>query len=113
MDKLQAPWRTRSAPRSVESGRAIHRAVDIVDRSAELLPGEPGCLSRSLVVQWLLQRSGIESSLRIGVHREGLRLEAHAWIEVDHRPVNDSQAVVERFEAFTEPVTPQLLRAIR
>lgn len=52
-------------------------------------PLRSSCLPRSLLVWWLLRREGIESTLRIGVLREGGAFGAHAWVEHDGRPVGD------------------------
>lgn len=57
------------------------------------------CLTRSLTLLWLLRRHGIEADLRIGVKSEA-EFEAHAWVELDGRPLNDSADVAERFDPF-------------
>lgn len=47
----------------------------------------PSCLTRSLVLCWLLRRQGIHGDLRFGVRLkdEGKELEAHAWVEIEGR----------------------------
>jgi len=62
------------------------------------------CLPQSLVLWWLLQRRGIGSDLRFGVQRAEDRLEAHAWVEVDGVPVNDTEDVRQRFNMFSDEV---------
>jgi hypothetical protein len=62
------------------------------------------CLQRSLLLWWLLRRRGIDSQLRIGVRRTPNRFEAHAWLEVDGRVVNDNPKVISRFAVFAEDI---------
>lgn len=66
------------------------RAADVrwaVTAVARRVPGTR-CLARSLAIEALLRGAGIESELRFGVVRQdGGRLEAHAWVECDGRPV--------------------------
>jgi hypothetical protein len=65
------PWMT--IPR-------LQRLVGIAARH-HLLP--MSCLPRSLVLQALLARHGIEAELRFGVRMEDRGLQAHAWLEVE------------------------------
>lgn len=48
------------------------------------------CLPRALCLRWLLGRHGIAAELRIGVRRGEDRLDAHAWVERDGRPVGEA-----------------------
>lgn len=77
----------------------------IVNAAAAHTLGKNNCLIRSLVLQHLLSRRGIESNLRIGVQTQNGVLEAHAWIEKDGRPLNDREDISESFEVFEEPVS--------
>ncbi|HSH43988.1 MAG TPA: lasso peptide biosynthesis B2 protein [Arenicellales bacterium] len=54
-----------------------HRAVERVSRAT----GLGTCLSRSLALYPWLRRQGIDAQLRIGVHKDGHGLTAHAWLE--------------------------------
>ena len=58
------------------------------------------CLSQSLTLQRLLARQGVAVELRIGARRAGEKLEAHAWVEHDGRPLNDGADVAQRFPPF-------------
>lgn len=55
------------------------------------------CLSQSLALEWLLRRSGIVPTLRLGVRLGGPKFDAHAWIECDGRVLNDTADVSTRF----------------
>lgn len=56
------------------------------------------CLPRSLALQALLRRHGIETDLRIGVRREAGELRAHAWVEQAGSPVGEPGDVELRFQ---------------
>lgn len=60
------------------------------------------CLSQSLTLKRLLDSHGVASELRIGARRAGAGLEAHAWVEHDGRPLNDSPDVAQRFPPFRD-----------
>lgn len=79
---------------------ALGRVVNIAANHT-LMP--VSCLSRSLVLLWILRRHGIRAVLRIGVQLETGALVAHAWVEYGQRPVNDAPDIAERFKAFDKP----------
>lgn len=79
-----------------------------VNRAANHVLGPATCLTRSLLLRWLLCRYGTISDLCIGVRFEGNELVAHAWVEKDGIPVNDSLDVATRFAAFDQPVLPKM-----
>ena len=78
-----------------------------VNSAARFAPGPVTCLTRSLLLRWLLCRMGTESALRIGVRIEERKLFAHAWVEQNGIPVNDRPEVVARYAAFDRPVAPE------
>ena len=74
--------------------------VRMVDIAARHLPWRPTCLPRSLVLWFLLRRQGVPAELRIGVQKRQQRLEAHAWVEVDRRVVNDTPDIAAEYPPF-------------
>lgn len=72
----------------------------MVNRAARLvrIPGD--CLTRSLLLGWLLRRRGVASQLRIGVKMNEGSLAAHAWVEYAGIAINDQPDVGEQFAAF-------------
>ena len=74
----------------------VGRLVQIAGRH---LPVDGSCLRQSLLVWWLLRRRGMPAELRIGVSKRDT-FAAHAWVDLDGRPINDSADVAERFNAF-------------
>lgn len=57
------------------------------------------CLQRSLALEHLLRRSGHAAGIRFGVRRAGAgnELLAHAWVEVDGRPLGEPGEIEGRF----------------
>jgi Transglutaminase-like superfamily len=80
------------------------RAVRAV-RSVELHgPTNPNCLERSMTLWWLLRREGIDGELHIGARKQGARLEAHAWVELDGKVLNDVVEVHQQYARFDAPI---------
>lgn len=78
----------------------IQALGDLVNVAARHTVGPRNCLTRSLVLDWLLRRRSIESQLRIGVRLDHGALNAHAWVECQGVPVNDEPDVSAKFAAF-------------
>jgi hypothetical protein len=95
----------RRAPLSQPEAEALGVAVN---RAANHVFGIATCLTRSLLLRWLLRRYGTTSDLRIGVRFEKVALVAHAWVEKDGILLNDRPDVVARYAAFDQPVSPEL-----
>lgn len=51
------------------------------------------CLRQSLVLQWLLDRRSVRTSLRVGVQRDGDGIAAHAWLEHAEGVIGEPQDV--------------------
>ncbi len=67
------------------------------------------CLSRSMVLWWLLRRRSLPAHLRIGARKTGDGFEAHAWVEMVNRTINDADDVQERYTPFEGPVTGKMV----
>jgi len=75
---------------------AVARLVSIAARHG---PVRATCLPASVALDSLLRRYGMRGRLRLGVRRHQGRLEAHAWIEHEGRPLLEP-GVHSRFGAF-------------
>lgn len=64
---------------------AAWRLARIVRRVLDPLPSDSRCLFRSLTLMGMLERRGISQTLVIAVRPNPFA--AHAWIEVDTRPM--------------------------
>src|SRR5262245_28511678 len=81
-----APSRVhRSATSEVEP----RRLAVLVNAASNHLPIAGSCLTRSLLLDWMLRRRGVDSTMRLGVRLVDGRLQAHAWVEVGGQPIND------------------------
>ena len=88
--------RTVATTIDVPTGRAIADAVHLGARAWHLQ--DTSCVARSLVCWALCRRRGIDAVIRIGMDPETRR--AHAWVEIDHNPVDDTADVAERYLPF-------------
>jgi Transglutaminase-like superfamily len=78
-----ALWSVEAERTRLLRGLACGRAVVKV---LKLLPTDSRCLMRSLVLTRVLARRGVYAEVVIGV-RADPSFAAHAWVEVDGRPV--------------------------
>lgn len=65
-------------------GATAARADEVarwVDAAYRRSPFIPTCLTRSLVLYRVLKSRGIPCRLQIGMRKEGVELEGHAWVE--------------------------------
>jgi transglutaminase-like putative cysteine protease len=74
--------RDRSSEDAYRVGLRLGR---VVTRVLAVLPRDPRCLTRSLVLTAMLARRGIPATLVIGVRPEPFG--AHAWVEHGGRPL--------------------------
>ena len=107
LPRLQA-WLQRR-PLAVDPARAltlpaIQALGDAVNIAARHTPFPATCLSRSLLLGWLLRRRGVASDLRIGVRLTNGVLDAHAWVECAGLPVNDRPDIAAQFASFGDIV---------
>ena len=63
-------------------------------------PYRANCLKKTLVTQWLLNKKGIQTQLKIGVNKDERDLNAHSWLEFQGEILNDNADVNLRFSAF-------------
>lgn len=107
-------WLQRDNP-AIENSLSLDEIIRIgtlVNIAALHVPFPATCLTRSLLLGWILRRRGVASQLRMGVRLTHGVLDAHAWVEHEGRPINDTQENVERFAAFNEPLGPKSDSAI-
>ena len=100
MLRLLAAW-SASPPRAADDTDLVARAVD---RAARRWPAEATCLTRSLLLWWFLRRRGQPAAVWVGVRHGPQALEAHAWVELAGRVLNDRPDVRERYAPFEQPL---------
>jgi hypothetical protein len=47
----------------------------------------------------------VETDLRVGIRKTAGKFEAHAWMELDGEPVNESIEVVRTYDAYPKAVS--------
>jgi hypothetical protein len=89
----------------------IQALGEAVNAAARHTPFPATCLTRSLLLAWLLRRRGVACDLRIGVRLIGGALDAHAWVECQGVPVNDRADIATQFASFGDLVPPESFNA--
>lgn len=85
--------------------KPVTKDVTRVSRRRPLTSIGVDCLAESLVLESALLRQGIDAAVHIGVNPSD-KSDAHAWVEVDGVPLNDSLDVAERMLSFDKPLPP-------
>jgi len=71
----------------------IQRVCDAVNHALMWYPKRVMCLQRSAVTTCLLRNQGVSARMILGAQKYPFR--AHAWVEVDGRPVNETNSDVQ------------------
>ena len=96
---------TSTRPTTLVDEATIRRLSQMprwISIAARRSPWRAKCLTRSLALQWILRRHGMESDLRLGVRREGAVVLAHAWIDCAALPGLDPAAQASGYAAFPD-----------
>lgn len=99
---LLAAW---SRNRTSAPGQARDAAVRALQRACRYAPYRGNCLPQSLALWFDMRRRGRAAELCLGVRLRDGRLAAHAWVEDNGRPLNDTPTVRRRFSAFESPAS--------
>ena len=102
LDRSAIFWRTHH---SINDWATIGALANIAGKH---VPFGSTCLTRSLALTWLLRRHSVSCELRIGVRFVQGNFEAHAWVEHEGTPINDTNDVTARFAMFREPILHKL-----
>jgi hypothetical protein len=94
------PGKKQAEPDSARSDEWVMRRARLVNIAARHPFVWAMCLQRSLALREWLSHSGVPTTLRIGVRREGQGIQAHAWVEFKGRVLNDTERVNEIFTPF-------------
>lgn len=103
--------RSRTAMNAAMTLHDMQALGELVNIAARHTLGPRTCLTRSLLLGWLLRRLGVESQLRIGVRLTQGVLDAHAWVEYEGVPVNDRPDVSVHFTSFGDLAPLEAFRA--
>jgi hypothetical protein len=94
-----------SAPQSLHvasdpDGKAMalaDRLQWLVESAARLHLFRATCLVKAIALFRILGKRNIPARVRIGARRMGASVFAHAWVEVDQRPVGEADDIAQRF----------------
>ena len=100
-----------SSPAVSPNPEATERLVYLINAAANHHIGKPTCLRRSLTLREMLKRRKIPAILRMGIRKEGSRVDAHAWTECNGTVINDSPDVSTRFSPLPT-LSKELLQQI-
>lgn len=78
-------WKVTSKPANYKLAEHIAAAVNY---ACIWYPKRAYCLQRSFAMTYLLRRAGLPAQLVIGAKK--LPFKAHAWVEVDGVPINET-----------------------
>ena len=101
VEALLRPLAFTGRPLPANAEARVASSVRVVDLAVRRLPLQLTCLMRSLVLAALLRAQRVPVELRIGVRPGGAPLDAHAWVEYDGRPINETPEVVATFTTFS------------
>ena len=85
---------------TIQDRRQVLPIAERLARAAVVYPGRALCLEQSLALFVLLQRRGIAAELRLGV--QPYPFNAHAWVELDGQPVNETWETIRQFVPMQE-----------
>lgn len=112
--RLMDSWRKRDAMRATGDAAEKWRVATAARRMTEAASrhgvARGSCLSKSIVLWHLLRRQGLEATVHVGGRKDSRLFEAHAWVELDGRTVNDSEDMRERFTRLEGQVSGALTR---
>ena len=81
------------------SSALIHETTHRLILAAAFYPRRAACLEQSLALYLLLRRRGVAADLKLGV--QPLPFYAHAWVEVDGRPVDERAGLTLQLATFS------------
>lgn len=97
---IVARWAGRGWAISLPLPHARHevaRVAALADLAARITDGPERCLTRSLLLFWLLKARRSDVELLVGISRHDGRLLGHAWVRAGGHVVGDRAESVEAF----------------
>jgi hypothetical protein len=87
-------------PRISMDHAQVQASKHAVSLAAAFIPARILCLEQSLVLYYKLKCNRVPVALRLGVR--AYPFAAHAWVELEGRPVNETPAFLKEFEPILE-----------
>ena len=67
-------------PVTADATDRVHSTARMVSIAAHKGPFNAQCLEQAITLWWMLGLMGIESTIRMGIYKNGDAVEAHAWV---------------------------------
>jgi hypothetical protein len=83
----------RDAAFTIARQKRLEWLVGVAGRHVVRVP----CLTRAIALARILGRRGVRTDVRLGVRQIDGRLDAHAWVELDGRALNDDETHVRQY----------------
>jgi len=84
--------------RTIPAPGLVDQVCKAVNYACAFYPKRVRCLQRSVVTACLLRAYGVPAQMVFGA--QDIPFKAHAWVEVNGRPVNERTDVQSNFEVF-------------
>ena len=84
----------------------MQRLYQLVGWASHLHILPMACLEKSLALEWMLRRRGINAQVEIGAHKVSEGINAHAWVEVNGQVVGESENVITNFKVLRSSFSP-------
>ena len=84
---------------------AWRRRALALRRVSRFIPGAH-CLARALALRWWMRQSRLKAVVVIGVRRTADGIASHAWVELEGQPVDESEAVIRKFQVISQDHLP-------
>lgn len=91
-------WLSESGAAECRDAALTDETMQRVATAAAFYPRRALCLEQSMTLFVLLRRRGVPADLRVGI--QTLPFSAHAWVEVDGKPINEKQGHIEQLATF-------------
>jgi hypothetical protein len=88
------------------SAISANRILQLEAAAARNLFFSTNCLEQSLVLWSILRRRGFAADLKFGARKEAGQFEAHAWVELNGRALNDETDSPSKFVPFDGAIAP-------
>ena len=89
----------------LEISRKCQGAIKLACR---ILPFNVTCLPRSLSLLQMLKRRKIQADLNLGIKKQDVHFEGHAWVTLRGQVINDTQSNVSDYSSFTTGAVDKL-----
>lgn len=76
---------------------SVQRVARMVSIAAVKGPFKAKCLEQATSLWWMLGLMGIDSTIRLGVHKSAATLDAHAWVLYQDRIVMGQLALLDDY----------------